>query len=705
MKLTFRFLVLIIALLAAVGASAVAGSRAVSSLGTALDGVVNRDMRRLLAITHARRAFRSMTLLERDHILATTAQERETLTKKIESLAKELETHLRNYERAMPPEDRPAIQGIVACRTRWLELDARVLRAAQDNRQLALELSKEHQTDPVSWEAEIGKLVKLSEQRLERRVQETNQIASLARSTLLIVSAIAAALAAALGSMIFLAIRRNMAELVMLNGDLERMVQERTRELAAREASLRAVLDSTDDGLITVEPRGDVGGECSAAAVAWFGPPRAGQPFWEYLLPNERVQHQRFQLSFEQLRDEMMPWEASVGQMPARLERDGRIVELHYMAIRSQEVLQRILIAARDVTLRVRSEDAEQASREEHALFASIVRDRAGFAAFVQECEELFQRLQESRDQTTQARDLHTLKGNAGLFGLHSLARACHLLEDRLDEAGRGPTAEEIGQLLDIWRGKLRSVEDLLRKDAPGALEIEAAEYSRLIRSLTENGHCAEILRVVERWTWTPTAVRLRRLASLSEYLAARLGKEVEVQVVHHDVRLPDDYLAGFWPTLTHVIRNAVDHGLETSDERTASGKSGPGRIWLETLVSDAAFTLTIRDDGRGVDREALLKRAEELGMDVSERSTLDELLFRDGLSSRSEATELSGRGVGLAATKQACEAAGGRLVVTSERGRGTSFSFHFRPPEVEPDVERQPSADPIRLTAMSAMA
>lgn len=705
MKLTLRFLLLVLALLAAVGTSAFAGSRAVSSLGTAMDGVVNRDMRRLLAITHARRAFRSMTLLERDSIAATTPSERQAVAKKMDGLSTELAGYFQAYERLMPAEDRPALESIKACRKRWLELHAQVLRAAQQDGRLALDLAKKHQEDPVSWEAVIGKLVKLSEQRLELRVKETNQTAVTARSTLLAVSGIAAALAAALGSMIFFAIRRNLTELVRLNAELEQRVKERTEQLAAREASLRIVLDSTGDGLITADLKGGVRGECSATAVAWFGQPREGQPCWEYLLPDDKDMQRRFHIGFDQLVEDGMPWEVSAGQMPARIQRGDRVVELSYMRILEQDKLERILICSRDVTLRVRAEEAEHASREQHALITHLVRDRAGFVGFVQESDELFRHLREDTDPTALARDLHTLKGNVGLFGLQSLASAIHSLEDRLADSGRGPTDNEIAQLWEIWTHKFKSVEELLWKVERGTVEIETAEHAHLIKSLVEHREYAEILHLVEHWAWSRTEIRLRRLATQTEYLAARLGKEVAVHVIDNDVRIPETYLATFWPTLTHVVRNAVDHGLETVDERDDARKPLPGQIWFETRLSETELILDIRDDGRGIDREALLRRAQELGLEVSARTPLEELLCCDGLSSRAAATELSGRGVGLAATMQACGAEGGKMAVSTEPGRGTTFSFRFPRPVVGHDSSHDSATQARTTVAQSAVA
>ena len=112
MQLTLRFVVLIVALLAAVAASAKSGMSALTRLDEALNRIVEDDMERLLAITHSRRLFRSMVVLERDYILSRDAREREQFDKKVGSLASDLSAQLAKYARSMPAQDEAAIASI-----------------------------------------------------------------------------------------------------------------------------------------------------------------------------------------------------------------------------------------------------------------------------------------------------------------------------------------------------------------------------------------------------------------------------------------------------------------------------------------------------------------------------------------------------------------------------------------------------------------
>src|SRR5262245_25330524 len=172
MRLTLRFYILVGALLAAVAASAASGYRALNMLDAALTRVVDSDMQRMLAITHARRLFRSMTVLERDHILARSAAEREGNVEKMKKLGDELVQQLDRYQELMPEGDAERLEKIRGVRARWLQRDAAVLTAALENQDRALTLAKEHKKDPVSWETEIGELVKLSESRLAGQVNQ-----------------------------------------------------------------------------------------------------------------------------------------------------------------------------------------------------------------------------------------------------------------------------------------------------------------------------------------------------------------------------------------------------------------------------------------------------------------------------------------------------------------------------------------------------
>jgi chemotaxis protein histidine kinase CheA len=163
--------------------------------------------------------------------------------------------------------------------------------------------------------------------------------------------------------------------------------------------------------------------------------------------------------------------------------------------------------------------------------------------------------------------------------------------------------------------------------------------------------------------------------------LAARLDKQLApIPVEGSDVSLPIERHGAFFRSLVHVFRNAVDHGIETSDERVLAGKPAEGVIRCDIGHQDGKLEILIADDGRGVDRALLEDKLITAGMDAAQarKLSLEDLVFRDGLSSRNTASAISGRGVGLAAVRNELEAIGGAVTVETRPGAGTRFRFRL---------------------------
>jgi len=157
------------------------------------------------------------------------------------------------------------------------------------------------------------------------------------------------------------------------------------------------------------------------------------------------------------------------------------------------------------------------------------------------------------------------------------------------------------------------------------------------------------------------------------------MGKAaIDVEVQTGSVRLSRETLAPFWSAFVHVIRNAVDHGIETGEERLAHGKPGRARLRLTAARVGDDVVLNVADDGRGIDWEKVGARAKAAGLRCADRLDLQEALFRDGLSTKEDVAEVSGRGVGLAAVRAECDRLSGTIRVTSERAEGTTFQFTF---------------------------
>ena len=182
------------------------------------------------------------------------------------------------------------------------------------------------------------------------------------------------------------------------------------------------------------------------------------------------------------------------------------------------------------------------------------------------------------------------------------------------------------------------------------------------------------------------TAVRrvLERLPRVASELARVLGKRVEVRLQGDEVEVDRAVLDHLDDALLHLVRNAVDHGIESPAKRTLAGKDQIASIQISAARLGSRLHLRVEDDGAGIDLECVRRRAVELGMmpeEVAEDLSADrlsELLFEPGMSTKDEVSEISGRGVGLDAVKRQIEALGGTLSLQSEPGRGTAFEIEL---------------------------
>ena len=182
----------------------------------------------------------------------------------------------------------------------------------------------------------------------------------------------------------------------------------------------------------------------------------------------------------------------------------------------------------------------------------------------------------------------------------------------------------------------------------------------------------------------TPVRRVLERLPRIAGELAHQLGKKVRVELSGEEVEADRAVLDRLDDPLLHLVRNAVDHGIEPPEERERAGKDPVGRICLSASAAAGRLRVRVEEDGRGIDVEAVRRRAIERGMlleEVAEDLTperISEFIFEPGISTRDEVTEVSGRGVGLDAVKRTVEELGGTLTVHSEEGNGTAFEIEI---------------------------
>jgi signal transduction histidine kinase len=190
--------------------------------------------------------------------------------------------------------------------------------------------------------------------------------------------------------------------------------------------------------------------------------------------------------------------------------------------------------------------------------------------------------------------------------------------------------------------------------------------------------HVEQLLQGLRR---EPVSARLERAKAMIVDASVKLGKTPpRVEIRHGDLRLPPGPWAPFWTILAHVLNNAVDHGIENDAERRSAGKPVPANIGLTSRIAGDEIIVEVRDDGRGIDWERVRTLAVERNLPSQTQRDLEQALFADGFSLKYQVSEISGRGVGLAAVRNVVSAMGGKIEVESTHQVGTTWRFRFAP-------------------------
>lgn len=466
------------------------------------------------------------------------------------------------------------------------------------------------------------------------------------------------------------------SQLEDMNKHLEQRVEQRTLELASRNRDMRLVLDNVEQGFITVDMNGVMALERSAVVDKWLGASGAGSLFVDLIAGHDSAFSAAFGLGLESMREAWMPLEVSLAQLPSQLTVGARELRFSYRPVFDRGKLRSLLVVAADVTERIARERNEREQLEAMAVFERIMSDRRGFLSFFADADQLMGAITGNVDLSTCKRLVHTLKGNAATFGLSRIAELCHDIEDSIEELAGPPAPGLRDALARRWQ---TLAEQVRRTGDDNSLVVSNADHDRVVNELAAAGIAPAMVRKIAVWRLEHVRTAFTRLGDNARAMAAGLGKPgLEVSVDAGDLMLDPRHWDRFWSELVHVIRNSVDHGIETPELRVASGKSPCGRLAFEAHVADGAFVVTVTDDGSGIDWSAVAAKARACGLPADRPQDLERALFASGFSTRDEITMTSGRGVGLDAVHQAVTSLEGRVEIDSALGRGTTFRFVF---------------------------
>jgi two-component system chemotaxis sensor kinase CheA len=457
-------------------------------------------------------------------------------------------------------------------------------------------------------------------------------------------------------------------------------VRDREARLGVRNAELKLILDSVDQGFLTAGLDGKLFAERSAIVEKWVGPATDDAKLWDLVRAIDPAAGKWLQLGWSQVTDGIFPIEVALEQLPKRLGRQGQDFSLTYHPVLNGDQLELMVLVITDITAELARQRALVEQQEFAALVDQFVRDRRAFHGFWQEASQLVVRIL-AADASPEAlrRDLHTLKGNTRFFGLGRVSALCHELESAMAERGEpGLLEREKLDLSRLWEALRERIDPLIR-GAEVFLEVSREQYERLVSSFERREPIERLEHLVHELRCEPVATRLEHAKRLLEVGTKQLGKTPpRVPIEHGDLRVPPGPWAPFWSILSHVLNNAMDHGLEDDDERRSAGKAVPGTIALSVRVDGAEVVVEVRDDGRGIDWERVRQRASERNLPSESRAELERALFTEKFSTRDRVTLVSGRGVGLSAVHHVVTAMGGRIELESEPGVGTTCRFRF---------------------------
>jgi len=294
--------------------------------------------------------------------------------------------------------------------------------------------------------------------------------------------------------------------------------------------------------------------------------------------------------------------------------------------------------------------------------------DRELLPLFMEEAGELYPQIGHTlrawRERSADAllarklqRTLHTLKGSARMTGAMRVGELVHRMEEQTATSRTQPSTafwdelqsqfENIGKMIELLRT------DIAKEGSPATEEDRMGQQA-------------------------PFASIGKRLYRVVRQTCKELGKTAYLELRGTDVELGRNLLEKMTAPFEHLLRNAIAHGLEDPQQRESAGKPPVGDIRLSLRRENNEAVFEFMDDGAGLDVEGLRRKAEGMGLLRTDAATGDrqvmQLIFAPGLSTASEVTPISGRGVGMDVVSSEITALGGRIAVLSKKGEGTCF-------------------------------
>jgi HPt (histidine-containing phosphotransfer) domain-containing protein len=476
-------------------------------------------------------------------------------------------------------------------------------------------------------------------------------------------------------------VREQTRELRDKNEQLEKMNEVLEQRIAERIRAIKTILENVHSGFFMIDRKLVIEDGYTHSCVRFFNARIAAGQSILALLPLTDAQKDTLAASLEQVFEDQLPEQVTIAQVPQKFMVDGRYLSLDAAVVREPQTgqLVQILFTVNDVTA------LEKSYKEIESIKAiiGILKQKENFIDFLSETRvklDDLRRAVSDDDLMAVRQTLHTIKGNAAVFNLTDFADRIHDMEE-----SAFITTAHLDRLQQHLEGFLRINAALLGISAGEQIQetFQVAESSlnALEQEIAEITELHGIRKCVSAWIRScRSKTAYEMLGPVEEYVsnvANRLGKEIRIQIDGGETRMATAVMEPIFKSLIHIIRNAIDHGIEPPEER--GDKPRIGTIMIRFEETHMSWRILVSDDGRGINGKNLVERAIRLGrLPPHKAACLSEeqcwqLVFMDGLSTCDKATLLSGRGVGMSSFKAEVDARNGNLSITSKAGHGCS--------------------------------
>ena len=470
--------------------------------------------------------------------------------------------------------------------------------------------------------------------------------------------------------------------------DLEIAVKQRTLQLSNLNQLNQAMLDSLDQGFLIFNKDGQCLDIWSKACIKTVEINPAGKNIWD-VLKLSPDKSESFKTWIQLVFREYFQFESTVGLVPTLFEHsEKKTITLSYYPIcDSQNKILYIILVSTDVSDLIVAKKKAAQEQLQVTKILQLVRHKKEFFGLHDDIQNQFFFLNAEMnkavpDFTSICRSLHNLKGATANFFLVTVSTKCHELESFLEMKEKFTTPTATGQIQAAIKEIQIAYQEFLTENKYilgdisnqkcRKIEISYSVLSELLETVTDE---KIKLHLFQELLAEPLAVLFEPFHDLVDDLATKLGKKIyPLEILSDEIRVLPERIGALTRTLVHAVKNSADHGLEYPDERKKLGKNEFGKISIRAETFDREnhlwLLIKIADDGRGIDPDRIQKKLSELGLEnyiSPDPNKMIQAIFLPAFSTKSDISELSGRGIGLNSIQVEVEKLNGKIWAESE--------------------------------------